>query len=199
MSRLCHNVSALLLLTLGASASLYAQAKDPGVRPGTAGAGGYLAGLTPAQIALFLGSQGDFSEVDSVSGTVPGEPGVGLGPSFNMNSCVGCHKFPAAGGSSPAVNPQVAVATLHGANNSVPSFLSVNGPVREVRFKQNPDGTPDGGVHDLFVITGRFDSPSGCRIAQTDFAAQLARRNLSLRIPTPTYGLGWRTRAPIRR
>jgi CxxC motif-containing protein (DUF1111 family) len=72
----------------------------------------------------------------------------------------------------------------------VPSFLSVNGPVREVRFKQNSDGTPDGGVHDLFVITGRSDSPVGCRIAQTDFAAQVARHNLSFRIPTPTYGLG---------
>src|SRR5256885_10726222 len=26
----------------------------------------------------------------------------------------------------------------------------------------NPDGTPDGGVHDLFTITGRSDAPVGC-------------------------------------
>ena len=97
---------------------------------------------------MFLHSQGDFAEVDSVSGTIPGEPGVGLGPSFNLNSCAGCHKFPAVGGSSPAVNPQVALATQYGANNTVPSFITVNGPVREVRFKA------DGGVHDLFTIKG---------------------------------------------
>ena len=37
-----------------------------------------------------------------------------------------------------------------------PSFLSANGPVREARFVTNPDGTPDGGVHALFTITGRI-------------------------------------------
>jgi CxxC motif-containing protein (DUF1111 family) len=106
-----------------------------------------------------------------------------------MNSCAGCHKFPAVGGASPPVNPQVAVATLHGARNSIPSFITSDGPVREARFKTKPDGSPDGGVHDLFVITGRLDA-GNCRIPQTDFASQLSRNNVVFRIPTPMFGAG---------
>ena len=34
----------------------------------------------------------------------------GLGPRFNLDSCGGCHAAPAIGGTSPAVNPQVAKA-----------------------------------------------------------------------------------------
>jgi hypothetical protein len=139
------------------------QARDPGVRGGPSGAGGPIAGLTPQQLTLFLTVQRTFNEVDSILGTIPGEPGSGLGPSFNMNSCAGCHAFPAVGGAGPQTNPQVALATLHGARNAVPSFITLNGPVREARFKLNQDGTPDGGVHDLFVITGRYDAPFGCR------------------------------------
>ena len=57
------------------------------------------------------------------------------------------------------------------------------------RFVRNPDGTPDGGVHDLFVISGRSDA-SGCAIEQPDFAAALAKHNVIFRIPTPLFGLG---------
>jgi CxxC motif-containing protein (DUF1111 family) len=165
-------------------------ARDPGLRGGPPGAGGAVAGLTAAQQFLFNTAQLTFNEVDSVSGTIPGESGVGLGPSFNLNSCAGCHAFPSAGGSSPQVNPQVSVAVLHGAKNAIPPFIAPNGPVREVRFQRNPDGSADGGVHDLFVIAGRSDAPLGCSIAQTDFAPQAAVGNLSFRIPTPTFGGG---------
>jgi mono/diheme cytochrome c family protein len=96
---------------------------------------------------------------------------------------------PSAGGSSPATNPQVALATLDGAHNSVPSFITTNGPVRETRFVNNPDGTPDGGVHDVFTIAGRSDA-GGCTLAQPDYATQLAANNVIFRIPTPTFGLG---------
>jgi CxxC motif-containing protein (DUF1111 family) len=164
--------------------------RDPGVRNGPAGAGGPATSLTGSELNLFNTGKATFNEVDSVFGTLPGETDSGLGPSFNMNSCSGCHAFPAAGGSSPLVNPQVAVATLHGARNTVPSFITVNGPVREARFKTNPDGTADGGVHDLFVITGRSDAPSGCNLAQTDFAPQLSSGNVIFRIPTPVFGAG---------
>lgn len=164
--------------------------QDPGVRKDVPGAGGPLAGLTTSQLSVFLSAQATFNEVDSVSGAVSGETGNGLGPSFNMNSCAGCHAFPAVGGSSPQINPQPSVAVLHGAKNVVPPFITQNGPVREVRFKNNPDGTPDGGVHDLFVITGRFDAPPSCQLPQTDFASQAAISNLSFRIPTPTFGAG---------
>jgi len=61
--------------------------------------------------------------------------------------------------------------------------------VREARFVLNPDGTADGGVHDLFTITGRTDA-KGCTIAQPNFAQQLNNNNVIFRIPTPTFGLG---------
>jgi CxxC motif-containing protein (DUF1111 family) len=165
------------------------QASDPGVRGGAAGAGGPLAGLNPAEVAFFTSARDVFQEVDSVSGTIAGEDGAGLGPRFNLNSCSGCHAAPAVGGTSPAVNPQVAVATLHGARNVVPPFIKLHGPVREARFVKNPDGSPDGGVHDLFVITGRPDAP-GCNIQQPNFNAALAANNVIFRIPTPIFGLG---------
>src|SRR5262249_58323101 len=117
-------------------------------------------------------------------------PATGLGPGFNLDSCGGCHAFPAAGGSSPPTNnPQIAVATAMGATNVVPSFITANGPIREARFVLNPDGTPDGGVHDLFSIQGRSDAP-GCVFAQPNFAAQVAANNVIFRIPTPTFGHG---------
>jgi CxxC motif-containing protein (DUF1111 family) len=162
---------------------------DPGVRGGAAGAGGALPSLNATEKAFFTAAQGVFEEVDSVSGNISGENGVGLGPRFNLNSCAGCHAFPAVGGTSPSTNPQIAVATLDGAKNTIPSFLSLNGPVREARFVKNPDGTPDGGVHDLFVITGRSDAP-GCSIAQPNFAQAVAQNNVIFRIPTPVFGLG---------
>jgi CxxC motif-containing protein (DUF1111 family) len=186
-------ILALSLLATGANGQTPSKAtspRDPGVRTGPAGAGGAATSLTGSELNLFNTGKAIFSEVDSVFGTLPGETDAGLGPSFNMNSCSGCHAFPAAGGSSPLVNPQVAVATLHGARNTVPSFITVNGPVREARFKTNPDGTADGGVHDLFVITGRSDAPSGCNLAQTNFAPQVSSGNVIFRIPTPVFGAG---------
>ena len=157
------------------------KAVDPGPRAGPAAAGGALAGLGADEKAFFDAAQVIFTEID----TVP----AGLGPRFNLNSCAGCHAAPAVGGSSPVTNPQVAVATLNGAKNDVPSFIKANGPVREARFVRNRDGTLDGGVHDLFVITGRADAP-GCNIKQPDFAGELARNNVIFRIPTPLFGLG---------
>jgi CxxC motif-containing protein (DUF1111 family) len=154
---------------------------DPGVRGGAPGAGGPLPGLSQNELNFFNAAAKVFAEVEAVAN--------GLGPRFNLDSCGGCHIQPAGGGSSPATNPQVANATVNGARNVVPSFITANGPIREARFVRNPDGTPDGGVHDLFVITGRADAPS-CNIAQPNFAAAVAARNVIFRIPTPTFGLG---------
>src|SRR5438045_8901424 len=83
----------------------------------------------------------------------------GLGPSFNGESCLQCHSQPNIGGTSPQVNPQFTAASDHGATNTVPIFLSTNGPIREARFIQNSDGSLDGGVHELFTIHGRDDAP----------------------------------------
>lgn len=165
------------------------QAKDPGVRGGAPGAGDPLPNLKLTYGDFFTAALGRFQEVDSVSGTVPNENGTGLGPRFNSNSCSSCHAFPSVGGTSPATNPQVALARLDGANNIVPSFISMDGPVREARFIRKPDGSPDGGVHDLFVITGRFDAKA-CSISQPDFATAQANHNVIFRIPTPLFGAG---------
>jgi CxxC motif-containing protein (DUF1111 family) len=165
---------------------------DPGPRGGDAGAGGKFPTLNLNESLLFSQAQTRFKEVDSVSGNMPGEAGSGLGPTFNGNSCAMCHAQPAMGGSSPgltskqnpAPNPQMALATLHSANNTIPSFITVDGPVREARFVAN-----DGGVHGLFTIAGRKDA-NGCKLAQPDFETELANHNVIFRIPTPTFGLG---------
>src|SRR5438094_3788656 len=156
-------------------------ARDPGPRAGAAGAGAPIAGLTESELALFNKGKGEFEEEEDVA--------EGLGPTMNLGSCAGCHAQPAVGGTSAANNVQVAFAVEKGATNTVPSFITLNGPVREARFVKNPDGTPDGGVHDLFTIAGRTDA-AGCTLAQPDFAKALAQANVIFRIPTPVFGAG---------
>jgi CxxC motif-containing protein (DUF1111 family) len=167
-------------LTVSAASAV----QDPGVRAGP-GAGDPVPGLTANQMTLFLNGQKTFEEVDAV--------GDGLGPRFNLDSCLGCHAFPTHGGSAPAVNPQATQATAMGAKNTLPPFITANGPIREARFQYQPNGQRDGGVHSLFVISGRVDesgSAAKCTAVQEDFATNFRRGNVSLRIPTPTYGLG---------
>ncbi len=182
--------AALSFLVLGAG-NLGAQT-DPGPRGGPAGAGGAYPTLNSNERFFFTQALTRFEAVDSVSGTEPGTIGnSGLGPTFNGNSCAQCHSQPAVGGSSPGFaskqnpvpNPQVALATRYGATNTVPSFITANGPVREARF------VSDGGVHGLYTIRGRADAP-GCTLAQPDFAGALANNNVIFRIPTPLFGLG---------
>ena len=136
---------------------------DPGVRGGPAGAGTPLKGLTADETAFFQDGQARFADIEVVTGGANN----GLGPRFNSNQCLSCHSQPAGGGTSPAQNPLIVVATLNGAKNTVPWFITQNGPVREARFKKS-NGNADGEVHDIFVITGRADAP-GCKIAQFDF------------------------------
>jgi len=164
---------------------------DPGVRGGPAGAGTPLKGLTADETAFFQDGQARFAEVEVVTKGANN----GLGPRFNSNQCFSCHSQPDAGGSSPTKNPLPAVAHLNGATNTVPWFITQNGPVREARFKQS-NGAADGSVHDLFVITGRSDA-SGCNIAQYDFlpagdplTGQGGNSNIIFRIPTPVFGAG---------
>lgn len=163
------------------SSQSFFEARDPGVRGGAPGAGDPYESLTAQQLAFFDAGKVEFEEEEEVAD--------GLGPTMNLDSCAGCHIHPAAGGTSPFVNPQVEFATKNGANNILPPFITPNGPVREARFVRNANGTPDGGVHDLFTIAGRADAP-GCVLAQPDFAAALVNRNVIFRIPTPTFGAG---------
>lgn len=174
---------------------------DPGVRGGPAGAGAPLASVAannPAAILDFFNVSKDrFEEVDSVKGTLAGEDGKGLGPRYNSRSCAACHAQPAIGGTSPNINPQVGDASADGATNVIPSFITINGPVREARFVflTNSNGipiltSPNGGVEDLYTIIGRVDAGTCKHLSQPNFAASLANNNVIFRIPTPTFGAG---------
>ena len=178
---------ATIMLLMGVVTAVSADgARDPGVRGGTAGAGQPLAGLTQHELDFFNEGLEEFEEAEGIAD--------GMGPRFNLDGCGGCHLHPAVGGSSPAVNPQVELATAFGARNNVPSFIRSDGPVREARFKFNPNGSRDGGVHALYVISGRVDDTGGdatdCAIVQEDFEAQVARNNVIFRTPTPVFGSG---------
>jgi CxxC motif-containing protein (DUF1111 family) len=183
------------VITSAIAASPVLAQTDPGPRPGQAAAGSFYPTLNSNEQSFFNQAQLRFQEVDSVSGTI--ESGSGLGPTFNGNSCAQCHAQPTIGGASPGLispqnsipNPQVALATLDGATNAVPSFITANGPVLEARFIKTSTGALDGGVHDLFTIAGRSDAP-GCTLAQPNFATALSTSNVIFRTPTPLFGLG---------
>lgn len=195
---------------------LHGQAVDPGPRGGTVGAGSPIAGLSADQQRFFTNALSQFTELQTVPDPSPGNGG--LGPTFNADSCATCHSQPAVGGTSPSTsafpfvgpNPQVALANALGATNVIPAFVTLNGPIREARFKyfySTPgDGEfcfagiciggpldlddPDGSVHDLFTIAGRSDAPGCTSYPQPNFTQAAADNNLALRIPTPVFGVG---------
>jgi CxxC motif-containing protein (DUF1111 family) len=138
----------------------------------------------------------------------------GLGVRFNGDQCTACHNQPAFGGSGGFMvpNPQDPpnqyrapenpmfdlMAHRKGAANKVPSFIQQYGPIREVRFVRKADGTPDGGVHQLFTVVGRSDvfpngQPGSCTandLPPTDFDGEYKRGNVRFRIPLQLFGLG---------
>jgi len=191
----------LMLVTIKLVHAGGSEAHDPGVRTDAVDAGQPLPNLaqTPGATEFFTNGQGRFSDVEVVKGGANN----GLGPRFNSNQCSSCHAQPASGGTSPSTsvypnigpNPQIAVANLDGATNTIPSFITADGPVREARFVHllNSNGTvsstADGGVHDLYTIQGRSDA-AGCTLAQPAFAHNVALGNVVFRIPTPVYGAG---------
>src|SRR5229473_3669754 len=130
----------------------------------------------------------------------------GLGARHNADQCFICHAQPTLGGSGGFIVPNPGDKTPHqaenpqfhliphryGRQNAVPSFEHQFGPIREVRFKFKPDGTRDGGVHQLWVVKGITTDPTltSCSLTQPNFAAQFAAGNLSFRIPLQMLGLG---------
>ncbi len=130
----------------------------------------------------------------------------GLGARHNADQCFICHAQPTLGGSGGFIvpnpgkgtpmlpeNPLFRLVPLRfGKQNVVPTFEQQYGPIREVRFKFKPDGTRDGGVHQLWVVTGITKDPTltSCSLTQPDFASQLKAGNLSFRIPLQMLGLG---------
>lgn len=166
--------------------------------------GNFLPNLTGPQFSFWEAGMAKFGDLVSVTGNPATEPQSGLGPRFNGNSCFMCHSQPAIGGSSPgpgtplfAGNPQIPLATFRGALNTVPSFVNPNGPTVEARFPRaidaanNPVNVLDGSVQQLYTIRGRNDAPNPCTITQPPFATEVAANNVILRIPTPTFGMGF--------
>jgi CxxC motif-containing protein (DUF1111 family) len=191
--KLVVNAIVGVVAALSCSAGQAAKAPvDPGVRGGASSAGGPLPGLSEDETAFYQDGLTRFARIVSVSGG----KNNGLGPRFNSLSCLSCHRQPTAGGTSPSSNPLIAVATFEGAQNVVPWFITAQGPIREARFKRAPDGSDDGSVHDLFVISGRSDA-GGCNIEQPNFlppgnplTGQGGNPNIIFRIPTPMFGGG---------
>jgi len=169
---------------------------DPGVQARSRGTGQTIISPQndPTGYTVFFDDGLDrFQEVEQVSNAA----NTGLGPRFNSNSCSSCHAFPAVGGSGPAVNPQFTFTTEGvSPRDTMPSFITATGPTREARFPFffNSNGTvntsaPNGGVEDLFTVSGRADAGS-CKLQQPPFAQAVATNNVIFRIPTPTFGLG---------
>src|SRR5215471_435404 len=112
----------------------------------------------------------------------------GLGARHNADQCLLCHAQPVLGGSGgfivpnpgdpkpqPAENPQFnLVPHRYSRQNVVPSFEKQYGPIREVRFKHKPDGSADGGVHQLWTVRGSVNDPTipNCALTQPDFEAE---------------------------
>src|SRR5579864_3658616 len=170
-----------------------AQVNDLGVRSSTGvNAGQALASIkaNPNDLTFFNNGLAQFNEHQAVTGNNPG-----LGPRFNLDSCGACHSQPAPGGTSPSANvfpnvgpnPQsqvIANGVVSGNTNTIPFFVAANGPVREARFPFffNANGTantanPNGGVEDLFTVSGRADA-GNCSLQQPSFNAANAANNL---------------------
>ena len=195
-------VSVLTLAALFLAGMAVAQT-DPGVQSGNRGAGAALSSVaanSPSGILSFFNDGlTRFQAVESVSGSPSGNNG--LGPRFNSNSCSSCHAQPAFGGTGPATNPQFQFTSNGVApGNTMPSFITANGPTREARFPFffNSNGSvntnsPNGGVETIFTVTGRSDAgtcTSSTLLPQPSFATAVAENNIIFRIPTPTFGAG---------
>ena len=180
---------------------------DPGVRPGAINGQPGATSTNPLPLAsvsannpagirdFFNDGLDRFQEEDAVA---HGEGGNGLGPRFNLNQCSGCHIQPTIGGSGGKTNPQYTVVQtgMAGPGNSIPGFITPNGPTREARFPFffNSNGTvntsaPNGGVETLFTVSG-LPFAGSCNISQPDYAAAEAAHNVVFRIPTPVFGAG---------
>ena len=204
MIKTARLASVLTLAVLFPAGMAFAQT-DPGVRSTTGvNAGQPFASVSANanDLAFFQTGLAQFNEHQTVTGD-----NNGLGPRFNLDSCGACHSQPAPGGTGPAANvfpniganPQsqvIANGLVSGSTNIIPYFVLANGPVREARFPFffNSNGqpnfnNPNGGVEDLFTVSGRSDAGS-CSLPQPSFTQAQNTNNIIFRIPTPVFGAG---------
>ncbi len=187
----------LLVIAVAYAATAVADAVDPGVR--RSGADNTspqpMPGLSAEELAFFQDGLNRFNTVEMVSGAKANE-GNGLGPRFNSNQCASCHSQPNVGGSSPATNPLLEVAAAAGASNTVPMVSRRPGTGQGSEIRYLKWRLRRWGVHDLFVVSGRYDAGS-CGIEQPNFGppgnpvtGRGGNPNIVYRIPTPTFGAG---------
>lgn len=170
---------------------------DPGVQSASRGTGTALSSVLANDNAGILGFFQDGQMRFQVVETVSGGTNNGLGPRFNANSCSSCHAQPAVGGSGSATNPQASfISSGVSPKDQTPYFITSTGPTVEARFPFyfNKNGSanlssPNGGVEDLFTVTGRSDAGT-CSLSQPSFSTAQAANNIIFRIPTPTFGAG---------
>ncbi len=126
---------------------------DPGPRDGAADAGGFYEGLTarrrskPSRSARRNSTRPTTSRKGSVR------------PSISTAAAVAIRNQPSAAPARRSIRRRRWPTQF----NMLPPFITVDGPVREARFVRNADGSPDGGVHGLFTISGR-EGADGLRI-----------------------------------
>lgn len=190
------------ILVISVFSTAFAQT-DPGVRPGAINGQANATATNPAPLpsvqsnanalAFFNDGLSRFQDMETVTGTHPG-----LGPRFNFNQCSGCHAQPTIGGSGLPTNPQFTAISkgIASTQDTVPSFITANGPTREARFPFffNSNGTvntsaPNGGVETIFTVSN-LSGAGGCSLAQPPFTAAQAANNIIFRIPTPVFGAG---------
>ncbi|HEV3419925.1 MAG TPA: di-heme oxidoredictase family protein [Candidatus Acidoferrum sp.] len=172
---------------------------DPGVQAGNRGTGAALSSVLANDNRGILDFFNDglkrFQDVESVSNSPSGNNG--LGPRFNSNQCSSCHSQPSVGGTGAAINPQFVFAGSSVApKDTTPYFITPTGPTREARFpfffdqSGNPNpNAPNGGVENLFTVSGRADAGT-CSLSQPSFAVARETNNIIFRIPTPVFGAG---------
>jgi CxxC motif-containing protein (DUF1111 family) len=90
----------------------------------------------------------------------------------------------------------ISAGIVSGSTNTIPFFITATGPTREARFPFfiNSNGTantsaPNGGVEDLYTVSGRADA-GNCNLPQPGFAAAQQANDIIFRIPTPLFGAG---------
>ncbi|MDQ1386721.1 MAG: hypothetical protein QOF56_175 [Acidobacteriaceae bacterium] len=198
MIKTARLASILIVAVLSLAGMALAQT-DPGVQSGNRGTGAafpsVLSNSPSGILSFFTDGQNRFQAVESVSNSPTGNNG--LGPRFNSNNCSSCHAQPAIGGTGLAVNPQFNFTSNGVApRDATPYFITANGPTREARFPFffNSNGTvnynaPNGGVEDLFTVSGRSDAGT-CSLPQPSFSTAQATNNIIFRIPTPVFGAG---------
>ena len=197
MTKIAKLASVTTLMVLFVAGLAVAQT-DPGVQSANRGTGATL--INPSNdpngfSAFFQDGLQRFQAVESVSKSPTNNNG--LGPRFNSVSCSSCHAQPAVGGTGAANNPQAAFTSNGTApRDTTPYFITANGPTVEARFPFffNSNGTPNynapnGGVEDLFTVSGRSDAGS-CSLPQPSFNIAGQYNNIIFRIPTPTFGAG---------